>query len=469
MNRFVAHLPLGLALALTMTSGCSLVVDGTLAGRGGADGGPMDAPTSGCGVASDGTRCSVEGLLGNFVCLAGTCVEATCGDGLVEERDLNGMLGTANPQEDCDDGNDTDGDGCDSDCVYSCEVAEDCDDALFCNGEEDCDEATNTCFAGTPEINGTACTVDTTAAMCMEGVCRSGVCPDGTVDPGEECDDSNSTDDDGCDADCTFSCTTDTDCQDADACTGNETCDLATHSCRAGMAPDCDDGDPCTDDGCDSSLGCVFDSVYVDMDGDGFTAARTGSDPSCLSDDCNDASATAYPGAPETCGAGDLNCDGSTATPSYYPDCDGDGFAAMGAAPMPSCTPPTGRPPSCGTASAARWTSREPRSSSTTDCADAEARAYPGNTAYYGTPVAVRGGYDFNCDGAATPRYPVGRPLLFVECNGSSCAGTSYIVPSGRATSCGRQSSPFPELSHCERILLLCNRVEDDLSTIECR
>ena len=44
------------------------------------------------------------------------------------------------------------------------------------------------------------------------------------------------------------------DCDDGDPCNGVETCDEG--SCLTGQPPDCDDGDPCTEDTCDAVGGC---------------------------------------------------------------------------------------------------------------------------------------------------------------------------------------------------------------------
>jgi len=45
-------------------------------------------------------------------------------------------------------------------------------------------------------------------------------------------------------------------CDDADLCNGRETCQGGT--CRAGAPPTCDDGDPCTVNGCAPAVGCQY-------------------------------------------------------------------------------------------------------------------------------------------------------------------------------------------------------------------
>src|SRR5439155_862470 len=50
-------------------------------------------------------------------------------------------------------------------------------------------------------------------------------------------------------------CSAAADCADADVCNGTEQCQNLT--CVAGNPLPCDDGNPCTDDSCDPTAGCV--------------------------------------------------------------------------------------------------------------------------------------------------------------------------------------------------------------------
>ena len=50
-------------------------------------------------------------------------------------------------------------------------------------------------------------------------------------------------------------CTLDQDCQDGDACNGQEIC--RSNACQPGTALDCDDRQECTSDGCDPATGCT--------------------------------------------------------------------------------------------------------------------------------------------------------------------------------------------------------------------
>ncbi|MBN1769672.1 MAG: DUF4215 domain-containing protein [Deltaproteobacteria bacterium] len=180
-------------------------------------------------------------------------VPVECGDGNVD------------PGEDCDDGNDIPGDGCEPDCTWTCELDADCDDADVCNGTEHCDTASHTCAAGTPAPDGTACTQPLgDPGICRAGSCASPQCGNGVVDRGEACDDGNTDDTDGClntcvvatcgdgftwvgheecddgntvtgdgcEPDCSWTCENDPDCDDAEPCTGDETC--TDHVCVPG-------------------------------------------------------------------------------------------------------------------------------------------------------------------------------------------------------------------------------------------
>ena len=132
---------------------------------------------------------------GAMVCHGGTCAPIGCGDG------------SPTGVEECDDGNATNGDGCDNDCTFSCEGDEECSDGLVCNGEERCIASENVCASGTVAPEGTACDRDGSAATrdwCIESDCRLSFCGDGIVDEpeGEQCDDGNETNGDGCENDC---------------------------------------------------------------------------------------------------------------------------------------------------------------------------------------------------------------------------------------------------------------------------
>jgi len=452
-------------------AGCSALVDSTLAGRG-SDAGPsrMDTgappdaapmvdtgPASPCSGLPAGVHCMMTGIDEPFVCVDSVCQLSRCGDAVVDAR-----MGSMHAIEQCDDGNAVSGDGCEADCTFSCHAASDCDDMMTCNGDETCGPM-HFCVAGTSLLDGHACTVAGVSAVCHGGVCRAGTCGDGTLDAGEECDDSNTTDGDGCQHDCTFTCTTDTDCQDGNACNGSESCNTTPHTCVAATtALVCDDMNGCTTDSCDMTTGCVNASVLVDADGDGHFARTS----SCGGDDCNDANAAAYPGAPEPCGStSDLNCDGNVGTPpTWYADCDRDTYAPLGAATMTACAIPSAPPSTC---SGGAWTSQAP-TASVHDCLDTSSQAFPTQSMFFPTNTAglTSPTYDYNCDMAQEHAVPVystsatGAGIRnYVECQRVAagmffyCTGTPYWHQSG-VPACGATGT----LSTCS-LTLGCTRV----------
>jgi cysteine-rich repeat protein len=146
-----------------------------------------------------------------------------CGNGTVEEG------------EECDDSNLTSGDGCDNDCAYTCTDAADCDDANACNGTETCDTGAHTCSAGTPLAEGADCG---NGNVCVGGNCVSASCGDGQPQTGEECDDGDVDENNGCNTQCTFSCVSTNPAKDCtatgDECAGTNVCDDTAHTCTGG-------------------------------------------------------------------------------------------------------------------------------------------------------------------------------------------------------------------------------------------
>ncbi|MCA9610390.1 MAG: DUF4215 domain-containing protein [Myxococcales bacterium] len=145
---------------------------------------------------ADGTDCG-----GGNVCSGGSCAAVGCGDG------------TVSGSEQCDDGNSTNGDGCENDCTFTCSSDADCDDGNTCNGDETCSGAGTTssaCNMGTPPAVGSVCdrgrtppTRDVCSARmtCVRSRCGDGILDTGATPP-EECDDGNTTSGDGCSSTC---------------------------------------------------------------------------------------------------------------------------------------------------------------------------------------------------------------------------------------------------------------------------
>ena len=118
---------------------------------------------------------------------------ASCGDGIVT------------PPEQCDDGmmNGMPGDGCTTSCTYVCSnPATDCGTPPACQ-KYTC-TATHTCQAVADAMqNGMSCG---TGMVCNAGACVpvTASCGDGIRETGEQCDDGNQVNLDGCDASCKF-------------------------------------------------------------------------------------------------------------------------------------------------------------------------------------------------------------------------------------------------------------------------
>lgn len=431
--RLVSPLLLGASLALV--GGCSAIVDGAIQDRdsgpsfdaagtdarseseaGGQDVGPgndavvpvdaysepVDAGPPPCregadgGLSEDGMRCSLFGSTEPAICLGGRCMISRCGDGVIDGRlDINGA-----PLEDCDDGNDATGDGCEPNCHYSCTVPADCFDGNSCT-DDACDTTTHVCQRTFPSAT-RMCGMGSTG-MCRMGSCVPAGCGNGTIEGTEQCDDGNMTDDDGCTQECRYTCDEDADCSDNDACTGAETCTLATHTCTNPANIDCNDSNDCTVDSCNPVDGaCIHDTSTTDVDRDGH--ARVGS---CTgADDCDDSNAEVSPSVAEICGNSvDDDCNASTSDDTrttYYPDCDGDGFAASTASPQLACrASELGAPPCSGTG---RWITRAPAGQTTTDCNDRNGAVFPGQTNYF-TGADNRGSFDYDCSTAVEQQY----------------------------------------------------------------
>ena len=112
-----------------------------------------------------------------------TWVEARCGDGIVNQ-----------PTEQCDDGNLTNGDGCDQNCTPT-----GCGNGIV-TGNEQCDDGNTVSGDGCSGV----CVVEPTWACGTPGQpCVSTVaCGDGIVSGAEQCDDGNNVDGDCCSAAC---------------------------------------------------------------------------------------------------------------------------------------------------------------------------------------------------------------------------------------------------------------------------
>lgn len=220
---------------------------------------------------------------------------AVCGDG------------TVGIGEDCDDKNTTSGDGCSSTCLAegTSECSKVCSaSGTSCSTYSDCPEA-ETC-----DFTGTNC-------------CGNGLMEDTTDGGGEECDDSNADDADGCSSACTNE-----GAKEVGATCGNSSIGFSEST----GGEDCDDGDRTSGNGCSSLCLNEGSSALGDVDascGDGVIDAPYES--------CDDSNNYDLDGCSSIClreGAGGIYADfGSTgkcgdgvadrnATTSAGEDCD---------------------------------------------------------------------------------------------------------------------------------------------------
>ena len=365
----------------------------------GSSPGEAEAPTSACDGKADGEPCGAEGS--NRICLSGACLSSHCGDGWVD----------AGMGEECEDLNYVSGDGC-SACRYDCREDADCDDGHECNGVESCDADSHTCVPGPAAGEGAPCAMaGGVAGVCHAGVCAPRGCGDGVEQDDEECDDGNAVPGDGCEADCTFTCTSDADCDDGDACNGAEVCDDTDPTrpvCAAGAPVECPVVEDCRV-ACTPETG---ECVYADVDADGVPC----------DEDCNDSDPDVRPGAAECLDGKDNDCDASTPDGAdgdcrCWVDEDGDGYATASAGTLAAVECPEGH------------TDRDPGDAGgdAADCDDAEADVHPGQTEWFTTGYCTTsfcpfGNFDYNCDDQEEQRY---RNVSAFCGGGGNCAGYS--------------------------------------------
>lgn len=242
----------------------------------------------------DGVDCTLD------TCKAGICRNvpnaALCNDDdvcTVDYCDISTGCVHVMGSGPCDDGNAcTKGDSCK---MGSCQgTASLCDDANVCT-DDFCDPATGLCGTTDNERgcnDNDACTVDD---GCVKGKCSG---------KPKDCDDGNPCTADSCDSNggvCKHEGRSGTACDDGDACTTGDICKNGV--CMV-QAADCNDGNKCTDDGCSPVLGCTHTNNSLVCD-DG-SVCTTGD--KCASGICG--------GAPISCDDGNQctkdSCDAKT-------------------------------------------------------------------------------------------------------------------------------------------------------------
>lgn len=258
---------------------------------------PFDMPCEPCTTTAPGGECTTDSACDDGdPCTSDTCVSNTCQHAIDPSACDDGDACTTNDTctdgvcsgeaVDCDDGNVCTNDDCDSvaGCTHQTNTA-DCNDGNSCTENDTCaggfcDGTTVLCSDDNPctddqcstvtgcQFTPNAATCDDHNACTQNDVCASGACEGTPLD----CDDNNPCTDDGCDpvigcehsnnvAPCNDGvfCTSDDVCANGEcqgfgeSCPG-QICDEANNTC-SGCLDDghCDDGNPCTDDGCVSS------------------------------------------------------------------------------------------------------------------------------------------------------------------------------------------------------------------------
>jgi cysteine-rich repeat protein len=229
-----------------------------------------------CDQAPEGTPCGESGEH----CVLGVCAGNLCGDGV-----------TAGDEQ-CDDGNDLDGDTCTADC----RLGYVCRDGRLDPGEE-CDDGNR--------IHDDSCS----------NGCQLVVCGNDRIDPGEECDDGNRSDGDGCSQACkTIQCGNlrvdpGESCDDRQGCPGEgQLCKADCSGCEQDLCGLCVE-QKCTDyqgSGLNLFAGCrvAVDLVIAPTPMEGFIQKCTALDDCVRANDCYSAEV-----GPVACFCGDLAVD----------------------------------------------------------------------------------------------------------------------------------------------------------------
>ena len=146
--------------------------------------------------------------------------------------------------------------------IFSCDdsdpVGVQCDEGLT--------EVDGQCFDNCNVLNGdgSSCSCDdvvcTPSSSCVTSSCVEGACIESNIVNGSVCD-------------------------DGDACTSGDVCNEGT--CVSGSPINCDDGNPCSQDSCNSALGCTYDYTsnngFVCDDGDACTSGDVCNEGTCVS------------------------------------------------------------------------------------------------------------------------------------------------------------------------------------------
>ena len=224
----------------------------------------------------DGDKCTTGDVCANSACKAAKITACDDGNPCTDDScDKTTGQCTVAPKVDgvaCDDGDKcSENDSCKGG-TCKAGAAKFCDDGKLCT-DDACDPKTG-------------CTAKNNTAPCSGDACKLGACASGACVLGTKtgCDDGNPCTTDVCDTktnSCTFTPVANgTVCGDGTPCVDKSTC--AAGKCQPGAKIDCDDGNPCTNDTCDPATGCKWTGNKAPCDdGDKCTTGDACNNGSC--------------------------------------------------------------------------------------------------------------------------------------------------------------------------------------------
>ena len=212
-----------------------------------------DATVASCDYCDDTGSCATTTCPANIdPTNNAVCVATVCGNSIVE------------PGEQCDDGNTTSGDGCDSLCQNEAPTGWTCNIGYY-GAMDGCDCGCGVLDPDCPNSTNAVCDYCDDVGSCQtlsigcpglidpnnNTICISTVCGNSVVEPGEQCDDGNTTSGDGCDSTCQFEVPTAWTCDPGYYGT-NDGCDCGC----AVIDPDCPSSNVGDCDYCDDLGSC---------------------------------------------------------------------------------------------------------------------------------------------------------------------------------------------------------------------
>jgi hypothetical protein len=372
-----------------------------------ADGKAVDAVLT-LAVNGNGVGCTAatDCISGN--CVDGVCCDSTC-DGVCESCNQAGLVGECapamagtDPDSDCAAKQAAGVDGGTNDDAGMSMVPPIADNIAACGGSCDgnraCAFADDTTSCGTPVCSAAA----TVGSFFCDG---AGACNE----KDKACSDYNCSM-----GGCLTMCSADSDCQPTDFCNLNINKCVPKHD----LGTACTMGDECKSTFCYSGV--------------------------CCNTTCGDATQSCVNPTPGQCQCTGHACPAGIACVLFYRDNDRDGFGDA------TATLTNGRAVAGCTGDSPPTIGGVPYRADNTDCDDADANAFPGQTAFFATPTAGTGSFDYNCNGnpneKETPEFTggcvfctfIGSPFPSCGKPSTTCttSGTQGTLSCGRPKGC---------------------------------